>query len=433
MICVRTGAEMAPHFSSTGWVMAKLRRAQHTARPADVVSVATLARRISALGTASAAVTGLVLCAIVQDSLTAPDPRRAAAGHAQPTATPSGGHRHHAGGGHKPVATSPKGTLDRVVRKVVNSRARRLSGASVSGSAIVHTDRRDPSRTWAFGTSLLATHAGAGQMTEADLFLAQRRGKHWRIGLAGSAKFRRLLRDAPASVLTASERATLAAYSGGFSPTHAATGGTVTGLHLPWTAAATWTLAGTAGTPPGRTVTFTPGKGSASGRSGVVRAAGTGRLYRLCGPGARSGPLLLVHRNGLATEYEGVVHQTRVPSGGMVPRGAYLGHVGRAAACDGPAQPGGDATPARLRFTLRDVSGPLPCEGMRLGPWTLHARGTKVWATHGHTRVAAGHRLAVASPGVSSATPTSPTPHPSASGGRPRTPSPSQGEPAVLR
>ena len=230
MICVRTGAETASHFSSSGRVMAKLRRAQHTARPADVVGIAALARRISALGTVSAALTGLVLCAIVQDALTAPDPRRAADGSARHTAAPSG-HRGHrsGGGGHAPVVTSPRGTLDRTVRKAVTAKARRLSTAPGSDRPVVHTDRRDVSRTWAFGTSLLAAHDGGAQMNETDLFLAHRPGKHWRIGLAGSAEFRRLLREVPSSVLTADERATLAAYDDGFTPSHGRIGGTATG------------------------------------------------------------------------------------------------------------------------------------------------------------------------------------------------------------
>ena len=408
--------------------MAKLRRAQHTARPADVVGIAALSRRISALGTVSAALTGLVLCAIVQDALTAPDPHRAADGGARPTATPSGHHKHRSGGGgHAPVTTSPQGTLDRTVRKAVTAKARHLSDAPASTPPVVHTARGDASHTWAFGTSLLDAHDGGAQMNETDLFLAHRPGKHWRIGLAGSAEFRRLLREVPSSVLTADERATLAAFDDGFTPSHGRIGGTETGLRPPWNAAATWTLAGTAGMPAGRTVTFTPPKRPASARRGVVRAAGTGRLYRLCGPDARTGPLLLVHRNGLATAYEGVVHQTRVPNGGMVPRGAYLGRVGQATTCEGPAQPGGHATPARLRFTLRDVSGPLSCEGMRLGHWTLHARGTTVWATHGHRRVAAGHPLVPPSPAVS------PTPRLSVPGAPPPHPSPSPRDPAVLR
>ncbi|HEY3688278.1 MAG TPA: hypothetical protein VGL93_34890 [Streptosporangiaceae bacterium] len=350
------------------------------------LDVLTLARRIGTLGTGMAVATGLVLCAIVEDTvLPQLDGRRTTTGQ---TPRPSSS-RHHHGGTAAGTPTTPSGTLSHAVGTAATARlaaaARTTYGTPAAPRPLVRVTRQDRRRGWALGASVLPAPVGATAMPEAALFLAHRSGRSWTVGVGGTARFRTMVAHAPASVLPSRERAALTRYATGPDPGATPGGGTDTRLDLPWRSGRSWTLDGYAA----GTLTFDPGDGD-------VRAAGPGLLYRLCGHGL----LLVVHPDGLASEYAQVTDVTSVPDGGRVAAGAHLGQVTSAAPCRT------GRTTARLRFALRSADADVPIDGVRIGAWTLHAYATRVWAT------CAGHRVDPGDPLPNAYVPASPSPVP---------------------
>lgn len=318
--------------------------------PEHRLDVLRLTRRIGALGTGLTVVTCLALCAIVENAVA---PRLS--GH----------------GGAAPGPLTPAGELDKAVGSAVTKRlesaARTAYGlpADDAPKPVVRVSGRDKRRTWAFGASALPAPAGSAAVPVAALFVAHRTGRIWSIGLAGTVRFQELLARMPSSVLAGAQRRALTTYAAVRS---ADAKDAASGLTLPWLAGSTWTFAGVnAGT-----LDFVR-------HDGVVRAAGAGRLFRLCAHGL----VMIIHSNGLATEY-GQIDPKGIADGAYVAKGAKLGQVDTAAPCRA-----GHA-PARLRFAVRDVDGRLPVNGVRLGAWTLHVRNAHAWATCGSQRVDAG-------------------------------------------
>lgn len=325
-------------------------RSRRGGAPEQRIDVLRLTRRIGALGTGLTVATCLALCAIVENAV----------------APWLSGHR----GAEATRPPAPAGELTEAVGAAVTKRlastARTAYGpdrpAGGAPMPVVRVSDRDERRTWAFGATALPAPAGSAAVPEAALFLAHRTARTWSIGLAGTVRFRRFLAHAPATVLPVAERRALTRYAAGHSP------GAATGLVLPWPAGSTWTFAGVSA----GTLAFVR-------HDGVVRAAGSGRLFRLCAHGL----VMIIHADGLATEYA-QVEAKGIDDGAYVAKGAELGRVATTAPCRaGRAR-------ARLRFALRDVHGRLPVNGVRLGAWTLHTRKSRAWATCGSRRVDAG-------------------------------------------
>jgi len=322
-------------------------RRRRSATSEHRLDASTLARRIGTLGTALTVTTGLALCAIVENALAPRMPWN------------SGGR-----------ATTPSAALTEAAGTAVSERlgsaARSAYGPAGQGGGdapepVVRVSGRDKRRTWAFGASALPAPAGSAVVPEAALFLAHRTGHGWSIGIAGTARFRELLAKVPRGVLPAAQRRALAAYAASRSP------GAPAGLGLPWSTGGTWTFAGARA----RTLAFVR-------HDGVVRAAGAGRLFHLC----RHGLVMIVHANGVATEYAQV--DPEIADGAYVAKGAVLGRVEATAPCRD------DHAPARLRFAVRDARERLPLNGVHLGAWTLHTGQSRTWATCGGQRVDAG-------------------------------------------
>jgi len=315
-----------------------------------------------------------------------------------------------------PRPGSPAGRLTKAVDRAVTKRLAAVARTVYGRNAprpMVRVTRRDRHRDWAFGASVLPAPARSGTVPEAALFVAHRSGRTWSIGVGGTVRFRHLVERAPSAVLPADQRRALTRYADGYLPgAPSGSEGADTGLVLPWRLGHAWTFAGaTAGT-----LAFSRG-------DGTVRAAGSGRLYRLCAHGL----VMIVHRNGLATEYAQITDLPAIPDGGYVRQGAYLGHVGDAAPCRSAH------APARLGFALRNADSRLSVDGLRLGAWTLHARDDHAWATCAGHRVDTGGRLPneteppSPSPGTSASPVAKPHPSPSAT---PATGKPSAAKPS---
>jgi murein DD-endopeptidase MepM/ murein hydrolase activator NlpD len=153
--------------------------------------------------------------------------------------------------------------------------------------------------------------------------------------------------------MTNSERQLLARYS---STAAASTGAAkkTDDLMLPWKQGQPWSLVADA-----YGVGFTGGDGR-------VLAAADGRLYRVCSTSSGGGLILLIHPNGLATEYYQVSSQPDLTPGSIVKRGDYLGKAGTDHPC------GGGSDEAQVRFGLRHADRAVSIAGHTVGGWTFH-------------------------------------------------------------
>jgi hypothetical protein len=354
----------------------------------------TLVNRVSALGVATVVVVGLSLAAIVEQALL-------------PTAHST--HQHETASAPGPVHTrsrsprpsrsakrvSPATLLSRQVKKAATLQrgpaARREYGVGTVATPVVHVSRMD--RTWAFGTEAIPAPSGSAAAPESSLFLARASGSRWTVALAGTPEFADLVPKAPASVLHKDERTTLKKFrTPGKAPLE-------TGLMLPWSVGQSWSA-----------VTTEPGTWGFDGGDGRVLAAGDGLLYRLCSSSPDRGMVLLVHPNGLATEYYQMEDLTPVADGDAVKQGDYLGRTGNDQSCGG-----GRASTRLVRFSLRDADGPVPLDQVKIGGWTLHSTSDEVFADRGGLRVDAGNPLLNFGTAPAPAPSTSPAPSSSSS------------------
>jgi hypothetical protein len=317
-------------------------------------SGSTLLTRVNRMGTiALVSNVGLclILCAIVERTvISAVDQRGAAAASpGQAAESPD-----------DPVSESPRGprqtrspvrlfALESTVKQLTLAQrgtlARRSFGTATTGRPIVQQTRT--TKTWALGTAAIPPPKGSPAMPDVALFVARAVGRRWQVGLGGSSAFNRLLAAAPAALVPSAERALLARYSVAASPTNS------TGLMLPWKQGQPWAL-----------VADKYGLGFTGG-DGRVLAAGDGRLYRFCGTSPGHGLILLIHPNGLATEYYQLTSQPRLAGGDIVRRGDYLGRVGTDRPC------GGGSPEPQVRFGLRHADQDVTLDGKNVGGWTF--------------------------------------------------------------
>ncbi|MCO6005106.1 M23 family metallopeptidase [Actinoallomurus purpureus] len=371
---------------------------------------ASLGEKISALGGVVVIAVGLALAAIVEQGATPPAARHPVAERRPVHATHTRSRRpvpSHASPSRAPM--SPAAQLSQKVEKVVLAErspvARRDYGVGTLSAPIVRLSRMDHRRTWAFGTETIPPPRGMTAMPESSLYLAQLTGTGWQVGLAGTPQFTTLLGKAPASVVPDAERPVLAKFS------DAPDTPVDTGLMLPWGIGQSWSLLAT-----------DKGVAGFDGGDGRVLAAGDGRIYRLCSSAPGHGLVLLIHPNGLATEYYQMTDVTAVRDGSLVKRGDYLGRTGTEQPC------GGGAAPQRMvGFAVGDANGPTRLDRLQIGGWTLRETAAATFAERAGVRVDAGNP--VLNFGVMPTPPASGSPSPS---GTPKSGPPSTRVPDLL-
>jgi hypothetical protein len=363
-------------------------------------SVLFLANRVSALGMAVVVAVGMMLAVIVEQKMfpvgsVHRQPVAQGPGHAKPRPK-SSKHRPSA----KPVSSTH--VLNQMVQQVALKErgpvARHEYGAQKIAAPVVRISKLGAQRRWAFGTEVIPPPQGATAVPESSLYVAHATGDSWKIALAGTPDFAALLREAPTSVLPGGERTVLERYDTSAKPAPdkpkvtpvKAKAPADDGLMLPWSAGQSWTL-------------LPADLGSSfDGGDGRVLAAGTGRLYRLCSSSPDHGLVMVIGADGTAAVYYQLNQITDVPDGSLVEQGDYLGRTSTDQPC------GGGQAPRRLvRFGLRNVDGPLPLEGVKLGGWTLHQSPAEIFAERDGLRVEAGNPL------LNFGVTTSPTPAPS--------------------
>jgi LasA protease len=366
-------------------------------------SVLFLANRVSGFGMVVVVTVGMMLAVIVEQKMfpvgsVHRHPVAQGPGHAKPRPKAS---KHRP----SPKPVSPAHVLNKLVQQVALKErgpvARHEYGAQKIAAPVVRVNRFGAQHRWAFGTEVIPPPPGATAVPESSLYLAHATGDTWKVALAGAPDFAALLREAPTSVLPGGERTVLERYDA--SAKSASQKAKVTpvkdkssktpaddGLMLPWSAGQSWTLL--------------PAElgSSFDGGDGRVLSAGTGRLYRLCSSSPDHGLVMVIGADGTAAVYYQLDQITDVPDGSLVEQGDYLGRTSTDQPC------GGGQAPRRLvRFGLRNVDGPLPLEGVKLGGWTLHQSPAEIFAEHDGLRVEAGNPL------LNFGVATSPTPAPS--------------------
>ncbi|GHE37977.1 hypothetical protein GCM10017673_45560 [Streptosporangium violaceochromogenes] len=171
--------------------------------PAGRRSLLPPAGLIERLGGLVAVLTGLALCAVVQQQID---------GYAAPPETWRRSTGPVVGATHPAAATS----LIHRVRVVAGERWVRLVPGAVEGRAVPRPDVRlvriDRAGNWAFGTWSVPPPPGVNVMPTSSLFIARWAGVGWQVALAGTRDFARFIRQAPVTVIPEDERSFLEQY-----------------------------------------------------------------------------------------------------------------------------------------------------------------------------------------------------------------------------
>lgn len=247
---------------------------------------------------------------------------------------------------------------------------------------LVTTTRFGANHRWAFGTSVIPAPSDRTALPQPALFLADWTGTRWQISLTGTAAFRAMLRQAPDSVVSATERVTLAKLGIGLSP----------GLMLPWKVGDFWQM------PAVSTIA------AFQGGDQQVLAAGDGRIYHFCGS-----LVMIVHDGGPATLYYGLSRPSTVPDGTRVKTGDYLGLAG------GPLPCGGGTDQPEMLFGLTGADGGVPLAGSQIGGWTFREKDGFGWAERGPLKISSGGELPNFGPPFPFGPPATASPSPSPS------------------
>lgn len=224
---------------------------------------------------------------------------------------------------------------------------------------------------WAFGTAVLAGAPGKaddhgddhGDVTEhADqhpygwLFHARLDGDHWTFGFDGEDAFAQLSAESP--VTLPHERAVHASH-GSRSAQPTAGSDFRTGMQMPWSAGATWTMSGG---PHGWAGSNTPYSSlDLHGGDQVVRAARAGTANLMC-----RGWIRVLHDRGYSTDYYHLWNNIAA-NGTPVSAGTRLGDTGTDVTC------GGSASGRHVHFALRQNGAYVGIGGHNIGKWVPYA------------------------------------------------------------
>ncbi|MEU2613719.1 peptidase M23 [Micromonospora sp. NPDC007271] len=239
----------------------------------------------------------------------------------------------------------------------------------------VTVTRRD-GQAWAFGTAVIVAPHEEGAYPAGWVFVAHRERAGWRVAFDGEAGFAALAQDAPATVVSATERQVFTAPS----PMYAG-GDYRTGMRLPYAVGQSWYLTGG---PHGWAGSDTPWSSiDLAGGDQRVLAARGGTAYTMC-----RGWIRVIHDRGYATDYYHLWNSISV-NGAGVGEGAYLGDTGTDVTC------GGAASGRHVHFGLRQNNAYVPIAGHNFGKWVvMGGSGTyQGYALHGSTQVNVGGAL----------------------------------------
>lgn len=206
---------------------------------------------------------------------------------------------------------------------------------------------------WAFGAATIPA-TNSDEAPTSSLYVAQRTGQEWKVGLEGTDEFRRLIQQAPESVVSSGEKATFTAPQ---------TRGINTGLSLPWRQGDSWYMGGG---PHGNSGSSRPFNSiDFNGGNGQVLAVGEGLVYKTC---VRAGSALvkLVHNNGYTTTYYHMTNLINAADGTQIAEGTYLGRIGTQLPC------GGSASGDHVHMSLYNTNGDaVAVDGKTFGGWTF--------------------------------------------------------------
>jgi murein DD-endopeptidase MepM/ murein hydrolase activator NlpD len=356
-------------------------------QPAAQLRMAGWVNSIISAGSATALLAGLALGAVLErailDSLDngqqAPDP-----GDGRIQVRPGGQAPDPARSGDDAAPAAPALSLTSEVEKLTldqrGQQAEQSYRSRATGKPIVRVSRVDRGRTSALGTSVIPIPRTSSAMPEATLFVAKKSAGRWQTALAGTRSFQQVLQQAPDSLISAGEKQLLTAFSNSGQRSKQA----ATALSLPWKADEPWTLRSAAGDGRQAAASFV----GFSRKGGEVLAAAGGRLYRLCGKTAGRGLVMVIHPNGLATQYYQMSDVTTRQDGSIVQRGDLLGRVGTDRSCGGAA-----ARSPQVLFGVRDGNGAVSLNGKEIGGWRFTESRNALTASRGARRISVGDAL----------------------------------------
>ncbi|MGW0928871.1 peptidoglycan DD-metalloendopeptidase family protein [Streptomyces sp. NPDC002644] len=283
---------------------------------------------------------------------------------------------------------APRSTVTEAVTDKLLGQAA-LAGRGATDDRTLVRVTREKGGTWAFGTAVVTAPKKEGAAPTGAIFVARAEGGGWKVAFDGEPGFAGLAADSP--VVTAEEKKLFASAdtAAGTAPTGGtdtaadsastadfvrplANGDYRTGMALPWSTGAAWTMTGgphqwDGASGPSSSVDF-------AGGDQAVRATRAGAAYTLC-----SGFVRVVHDRGYASDYYHLTGHVNA-DGAAVSQGAFLGYTGTNVAC------GGAASGRHVHFGLRQNNAYVPIADHGLGGWVFYATGSyQGYAMHGST------------------------------------------------
>lgn len=242
--------------------------------------------------------------------------------------------------------------------------ARSLSAIEKQERTQTNVERTSKDQRWAFGTAVIEAPKKKGYYPEGWLFVAEKSGNGWKVGLEGSSEFDSLAREAPRTVVDEEEKDLFAEQSAATTAARSTEFQSASRwfLRLPWTKGTGWKMSGgphgwaTGYDRPYSALDFTGGNHK-------VRAAAGGRVYRMCS--SNRGWLRVVHRGGWSTDYYHLARNIKRRQGAFIERGSFLGYTGTDVSC------GGAAYGRHVHFNLRYYTKPTSLDERTLGGWTF--------------------------------------------------------------
>ncbi|WP_447002667.1 peptidoglycan DD-metalloendopeptidase family protein [Saccharothrix isguenensis] len=267
-------------------------------------------------------------------------------------------------------------TLATVVGEAARARAATEPAATTWTGTKVTVLRSEDDR-WTFGSVVLVAPRQDDARPRDWLFLAEKHGGRWRVGLDGQAAFAELA--ASSRVVTDEERAVFAAH--GSTPSTTVAGDYRTGMQLPWAVGQSWSMLGgphahDAGSGPWSSLDL-------AGGDQRVLAARAGLAYTTC-----VGLVRVLHPDGYASRYYHLWNHVQA-DGLSVAAGTFLGYTGTETGC------GGVARARHVHFSLMHNGSFTAIAHHIIGKWVLRNGSAQYGgsALHGSTRVDVGGAL----------------------------------------
>lgn len=289
-------------------------------------------------------------------------------------ATPAGA----APGAMRQAAASTAAGLPDLVGQLARSRAATEPGAAAMAWVETRTTVLRSKGASAFGTVVLVAPSGTDAQPRDWLFLAERRGGDWRVGLDGDPAFAELA--ATSAVVTAAEKAIFASHGGRELATQA-DGDFRTGMRLPYAVDQSWAMLGgphayDAGSGPWSSLDL-------AGGDQRVLAARQGVAYTPC-----VGLVRVLHDRGYSSRYYHLWNHIWA-DGTSVSTGTFLGNTGTETGC------GGSARSRHVHFSLLQNGAFVGIANHIIGKWVPRNGSAQYQgsALHGSTVAYVGQAL----------------------------------------